>query len=437
MRHCGGGGGRGGALLHHHARRRITSSSAHAAAAAADFKYFSPLAPNRIKTGSEKWDRYNLPIQISSPLRYADVQPKDVIPAWVADMDFQAPPNVLQALRARVDHGVFGYAHATSDVYTAIRQRHGLASDDQGIIVLPGLVVALNVLARALAAEGEAIMTTTPVYPPFFTSAKNQARSSAQIPLVTDASGVVRMDLDAMHRRCLEKPSVKALLLCSPHNPTGRVWTRDELLAVVDLCRRHALVLVSDEVHCDLVLSRRARFVSALGLGYDDRLVLLHSPSKTFNLAGLGCAYAVIPDVQLRAKVRAAAKGVSADVNALAYPALVAAYSPEAELWRRELVEYLRGNADFLASALRAPVFAFSPPEATYLAWIDATRTGRVDVARALLDEAGVAVNDGATFFGEHPQQGRGWFRLNFACARDTLERIVDRLERWARSGPR
>jgi len=413
---------------------------------------FNPIAPDRRWTGSEKFDRFGLVVapatgSLAAPGKagsgaglvtgkagvYKSLEYNKVIPCWVADMDFEAPPAVIDALRARIDHGVYGYTQPTVDVFECIRQRHGFDGSYQDIHLLPGLVVGLNIAARAFATIDQAVMTMTPVYPPFFTAPKNQNRHSAQIPLLKRPNGEYSLDLEAMHKRCKQAPHVSAFFLCSPHNPVGRVWSEEELMTIGDFCEQYDLVLISDEVHCDLIL--KGKHTTLLGKGFDHRLVLMHSPSKTFNLAGLGAAYAIIPNHELHSHFKRAARGICADINVFGYAGLVAAYA-HCEPWRLELLDYLRGNVSFLSDELtkRAPQLKFNADahQATYLAWIDATALSEPNMANFLLQRANVATNEGKSFYGDDKDLGAGYFRLNFACSRSTLEQVVDRLVRAA-----
>ncbi len=341
-------------------------------------------------------------------------------PFWVADMDFASPPEVLEALHRRVDHGVFGYAQAHASLVDAVverlRGRHSTEVAPEQVVHLGGLVPALSLCARAFCEPGESLMTLTPVYPPFL-----GVHRDAEAGLVTAdhalRDGRWEVDWEAMERAVT--PQTRLFLLCNPQNPLGRVYTRDEVEGIAEFCERHDLVLVSDEIHCDLILDESATpHVSALELParFAKRTITLLSPSKTWNIAGLGYALAVIPDDSLRRRFSAARGHTLAEINALSYYAAEAAYR-HGEPWRRELLGYLRGNLEALEDFLarRLPDLRLVRPEATYLVWIDARASGVENPALHLEKSAGLFVSDGA-FFG-----WPGWFRLNLACPRARL----------------
>jgi len=405
---------------------------------------FSPNGPDLRHTGALRLDRYALKKNSDGSLEYGNV-----LAMWVADMDFRAPPHIIEALKARSEHGVFGYPHITAKDENAVLdylvQQHNLPRYDPSTLVfLPGLVVALNVCARAYAKSGEAIMMATPVYPPFFLSPRIQGRMDMRVPLVKSGSRWT-MDLDAM-RRMLNSgngPAVKAFFLCNPHNPMGRVFEKNEIVELLKLCSERNIVVISDEIHCDLVLDDDARHTSALGLGYDDHVIALHAPSKTYNIAGVGAAVAVIPNPQLKSAFKKEARGIVADMSVFGYTAMRAAYADgRSNEWRKGLIEYLRGNRDYLSDQLkmRVPQVKFDGKmhQGTYLAWLDCTELMRSldasapgnfkSAASFFLETAQLAFNDGTQFFGDQ-SFGRDHVRLNFACHRDRIKEAVDRME--------
>ena len=328
-------------------------------------KFDFDTAPERRGTDSQKWQRY---------------QGHDVLPLWVADMDFPSPPPVIEALRRRVDHGVFGYARpvkSTIDaVVTALEIRYGWPIDPAWLVWLPGLVCGLNVTALAFASAGDEILCLTPVYPPFISAPKNQGRVSVPVPLrleteaVPGPTGRWLVDWEALERAVT--PRTKVFLLCHPHNPIARVWQADELARIGEFCARHSLVLCSDEIHCDLILDPAVRHIPMAKVS-PEGLVTLMAPSKTYNIPGLGTSFAVISDAALRARFVKATAGIVAEVNALGYAACEAAYR-DSEPWRQALLAYLRGNRDFLLDTLARDtpgVRVEAPIEATYLAWLN------------------------------------------------------------------
>ena len=353
-------------------------------------------------------------------------------PFWVADMDFASAPAVLEALHQRVDHGIFGYAQAHQGVIDAIdgylRDRRGAVVSKDHIVHLGGLVPALSLAARAFCRAGEAVMTCTPVYPPFL-----GVHHDAHVGLVTvdhvKANGRWEFDWDAME--VAVTPEVKVFLLCNPQNPLGRVFTAAEVTQLAEFCEKHDLVLVSDEIHCDLVFEETATpHFSALSLPEPlvRRSITLLSPSKTWNIAGLGYAFAVIPDDTLRRKFTNARGHTLSEINALAFHAAEAAYA-KGEPWRMELLAYLKANRDTLVEFIntRCPGLTVQAGEATYLAWIDARGMGVENPAVHFEKTAGLFLSDGA-YFG-----WPGWIRINFGCQRahllEGLEKIAAALE--------
>lgn len=378
------------------------------------FDFTNP--PDRRGTDSQKWQKY---------------AGRDILPLWVADMDFPSPPAIVSALQARVAHGIYGYARpvgSTVDAFVnAMAHRHGWRIDPAWLVWLPGLVVGLNVTAQAFASAGEEVLTLTPVYPPFMSSPRNSGRSSTQVPLRLEAAARRwAIDWEALERAVT--PKTKLFFLCNPHNPIARVWRRDELVRLGEFCVRHDLVLCSDEIHCDLILDDLPHIPTAvLGDEIARRTVTLMAPSKTYNVPGLGTSIAVIPDAALRAKFVRATAGIVAEVNALGYVACEAAYR-DCEPWRQELLQVLRGNRDLLLNfaARELPgLIVEAPIEATYLAWLNVSALKLTDPI-AHFEHHGVGLSDG-TFFG----MPRGsHVRLNFGCTRATLTEALARMKR-------
>ncbi|MGB6222448.1 MalY/PatB family protein [Haloferula sp.] len=353
-------------------------------------------------------------------------------PFWVADMDFASAPEIIEALHRRVDHGIFGYPQAheglNEAILTYLQERQSSTVPVEQIVHLGGLVPALSLAARAFCESGDAVMTCTPVYPPFL-----GVHRDAEAELITvDHSfedGRWTLDWDGLEKAVT--PSTKVFLFCNPQNPLGRVFTEAEVIRLAEFCDKHELILVSDEIHCDLILDETATpHFSALRLPEPllQRTITLLSPSKTWNIAGLGYAFAVIPDDTLRRKFTAARGHTLTEINLLAYYAAEAAYR-DGEAWRLQLIDYLRTNRDLLLEfvAKRLPNMKAVVGEATYLAWIDARETGIENPATHLEKEAGLFVSDGA-FFG-----WPGWFRFNFACPR---ARMLEGLEKVASAFP-
>jgi cystathionine beta-lyase len=288
------------------------------------------------------------------------------------------------------------------------------------LVWLPGLVCGLNVACRAVGGPGDGVLTFTPVYPPFLSAPKLAGRELVRVPLFC-SDDLWQMDLDALER--VITPSTRLLLLCSPHNPVGRIWSREEQQALLELAERHNLTVCSDEIHAGLVLDEGRRHVPFAALSEEAarRTITLQAPSKTYNIPGLGCSFAVIPDQALRRSFRHVMAGIVPHVNLLGYTATLAAYRDGAA-WRLALLAYLRGNRDLVARAIAGmPRLKSWPVEATYLAWIDARGLGVADPAR-FFEEAGVGLSDGAPF------GAPGFVRLNFGCPQSLLKTALERM---------
>ncbi len=398
---------------------------------------------------------FDTPIDRSGTASFKwDLHGPDALPLWVADMDFASPPPVVEALERRARHGVYGYSLVPDSMYAALgdhlERSYGWRIERDWIVWLPSVVPGVSLTCRAFAEPGEAVMLVTPAYPPFLEELPAQGVRLVTVPSVPgegagsggeDGPGgrergrarpatVWPLPLDAMEAALT--PDTRLFVLCHPHNPLGRVWRRDELAAIVDFCRRHDLVLCSDEIHCDLVLDHLPHVPTAtLSTEAAARTVTLMSPSKTFNLPGLNFAYAIIPDPGLRRRYREAAEGLLPFPGCFALAAAEAAYR-EGGPWHAALLDYLRGNRDLVERVVMEELAPLTTThvEATYLAWLDARGLGLPDPARAFR-EAGVALSDGADF------GAPGWLRLNFACPRSTLEEALARMKRAVASGAR
>jgi cystathionine beta-lyase len=376
------------------------------------FDFDTPV--NRAGTDSQKWQKY---------------AGRDILPLWVADMDFKSAPAIVEALHRRVDHGVFGYARpvksTVDSVVNAMASRYGWTIDPSWIVWLPGLVVGLNVTAQAFAQPGEEVLTLGPVYPPFMSAPKNSARGSVIVPFVLQ-SGRWTIDWDALERAVT--PKTRLFYLCNPHNPLARVWRRDELVRLGEFCIRHNLVLCSDEIHCDLILDPSLPHIptSLLSPEIAARTITLMAPSKTYNVPGLGTSIAIIPDSALRARFIRATAGIVAEVTNLGFAACEAAYR-DCEPWRLALLAYLSGNRDYLLEAVKKElpgVVVEAPVEATYLLWLNVSALKLADPI-AHFEKFGAGLSDGTPFGspkGTH-------IRLNFGCPRSTLVEAIKRMK--------
>lgn len=372
-------------------------------------KYDFSSFPDRSGTGSLKWDRYAR---------------TDVLPLWVADMDFRSAPEIVEALHERVDHQVFGYTvpypEPVDAVLDYLRKTHGLEVSAEAIVWLPGLVPALNLAARAFCGEGGSVVTSTPVYPPFRTAPEN-----ARVPL--NAAPLVREnDRWTMDFPSLEKvPEGGVFFLCNPHNPVGTCFQEEELQRLLTLCRRKRWVLCSDEIHCDLILDTDAFHIPSLALAdpAEDEVISLYAPSKTYNLPGLACAFAVVPHARLRQRFKREILGIITEINCFGYAGCAAAYRC-GEPWRQDLLQVLRSNRQLVYEFLERhqPLVTVYPMEATYLAWFDC-RQMPVSNPAAFFEDHGVGLSDGTPF------GAPGWLRLNFGCPEGPLREALGRMD--------
>lgn len=377
---------------------------------------------DRRGTGCEKWD-----------FMEAVFKAKDLVPLWVADMDFASPPEVVRALVRRAEHGVFGYTGYTDGYFNAVTgwmlRRHGWEIRREWVVPCPGVVPALNALVRTFTRPGDRVIVQQPVYHPFMLAAENNGRRVINNELRLDGGRYV-MDLDDLEKKAAAHRA-RMLILCSPHNPVGRLWTRGELEELGRVCADHGLLVVSDEIHSDLVLGGRRHVpFASVSDALAARSVVCTAPSKTFNLAGLQTANLIIPDAKLRAEYIAAQEECGFfSANAFGAVALEAAYA-HGEEWLDALIGYIEANLRFLADYItdRLPGVRLIEPEATYLAWLDFRDLG-MD-SRALKDflrrRAAVALGEGHIF----GRGGEGFARVNMACPRALLEEGFDRLER-------
>ncbi len=376
---------------------------------------------DRRHTHSLKWDRCPVDFGLD-----------DVIPMWVADMDFAAPPEVVEAVSRRAAHGAYGYASIPESFWASaidwLRERHGWAVERSWLARAPGVVPAVNLCVNAFTAPGDGVVVQTPVYYPFFHAVERNGRRLVRNPLAADG-GSYRMDLADLERRIDER--TRLLILCSPHNPVGRVWRREELAQLGEVCARRDLLVLSDEIHMDLVLpGRRHVPLASISPALAERTVTLLAPSKTFNIAGLNMSLVVSSNPALLARYTERFEAAGLTIASLfGAVALEAAYRHGAD-WLDQLLDYLEGNVDladrFIAE--RLPDLRFIRPEGTYLALIDCRRLGmpQAELDEFCLRQARVYFDSGA-WFGE---ESSGFVRINLACPRATLAEALARIER-------
>ena len=377
---------------------------------------------NRRGTNSYKWD---------------SAAKADVLPLWVADMDFRTAPAITEALSRRVSHGIFGYTRVPEAYYQAVTtwfsRRHGWHMRKEWMIYTSGVVPAISAIIKALARPGDKVLVQTPVYNCFFSSIRNNACEAACSPLLRTGD-TYQMDFDDLERKAAD-PKVKIMLLCNPHNPAGRVWTREELTRMGEICLRHDVTVVADEIHCELVFPPYAYTpFASVSEEFQRRSVTCISPSKAFNIAGLQIANIVAEDDDMRQRIdRAININEVCDVNPFGVEATIAAYN-EGEEWLTQLIDYLQGNYDYMRDfcAEHLPRFPLAKLEGTYLVWMDcsALRLPSETLEQALIEEAGLWLNAGAMY--HSPQEG--FMRWNIACPRTRLAEALERFRKFTAS---
>ena len=377
--------------------------------------YSFDIPVERRNTDSIKWDRY---------------KGRNVIPMWLADMDFMSPPPVIEALEARVRHGIFGYTSAPEELYeTAIahlKREYDWTVEPEWLVWLPGVVTGLTAVCSAMTEKGQGVISCYPVYYPFLETPRLAERRLLKSALVKDKGRYV-MDYDAIEELC--DKDTRLFELCNPHNPVGTVFTRAELERLAEICLRHDLIIGSDEIHCGLVLDEGKRHIPIASLSDEvaQRTVTMMAPSKTYNIPGLGCAFAVVPNQELRMVLLRSMKGMVPFVNTLGYTAAIAAYR-DCDVWHEALIKYLRENRDILEEAVaRIPGIGMAHVEATYLGWLDIGSLG-LERPTLFFENFGVGLNDGA-HFGQP-----GFVRINFACPRAQLRDALSLIEAGVRS---
>jgi len=377
---------------------------------------------DRYNTNSEKYD-----------FKTKFGKPEDVLPLWVADMDFRAPEEVLEALHKAVSHGIFGYSESGDDYFQALEHwffnRFGWKIDQEWLLKSPGVVFGIHAMVRGLTNEGDAVMIQPPVYYPFFKVVEDNHRKLVCNRLVHKESGY-EIDFEDFEDKIITE-KVKLFIFCSPHNPIGRVWRREELERILSICIKHDVLIISDEIHCDFTYPGHKHIVFAtLSEEAKNRCLICTAPSKTFNLAGLQTSNLLIPNQELRRKVRKAlyTKTGYQELNQLGLVACQAAYENGA-VWLEECKDYLKENLDYLREFLREkiPQIRLVEPEGTYLIWLDCRGLGLSDedLEDLITNKARLWLSAGSKF---DPECGQ-YERVNIACPKSILEQAMNQLE--------
>jgi len=374
-----------------------------------DFDYF----PERRSTGSFKWKLYG----------------DDVLPMWLADMDFLAPPAVMEALHRRVDHGIFGYTTESKELKDVIVNRMAelynwhITPDD--LVFTPGVVAGFNLASQMFQDSSQEILIQTPVYPPFLRAAPCAGLKRVDAPLVRNQDCTYSIDLTDFQQHL--STSTAMFILCNPHNPVGRVFTQPELESMAEACLSNGTIICSDEIHCDFIYSGHSHIpTAALSPEIAANTITLMAPSKTFNIAGLDFAFAIIQNPELRTRYKNSCRGLTGGTNMMGQVAAKAAFQDGRE-WLKECLAYLEENRNYLVKFINTelPVLKTACPEATFLAWIDCRDLGlKEKPSEFFLREGKVALNAGEEF----GTGGEGYVRLNFGCPRALLEEGLNRM---------
>ncbi len=362
---------------------------------------------------SIKWHRYG----------------EDVLPMWVADMDFRAAEPIIRALHERVEHGVFGYGSAPDElrevVVDRLQERYDWHASPEALMFLPGVVPGFNLACHALASRGEGVLIQTPVYRPILNAPANAGLVGEEMALTRQSDGTYTVDFDLFEQTISDRTRI--FILCNPHNPVGRVFRRDELQRMAEICLRHDVIICSDEIHCDLLLDDNVHTpIASLAPEVGQRAITLMAPSKTYNIAGLKCSVAIVENPDLRDRLKTTHQGLMSSVNVLGYTAALAAYR-HGQPWLEALLQYLEGNRDWLLDYVERelPGLTTTRPEGTYLAWLSCHQAAIPGNPYAFfLEQANVALVDGEVF----GEAGEGFVRLNFGCPRPMLVEALERM---------
>ncbi|MEA4920780.1 MAG: MalY/PatB family protein [Clostridiaceae bacterium] len=380
--------------------------------------YNFDVVPERRGTNSIKWDRAD---------EYCGG--KNLLPMWIADMDFAVAPSIIGNLRKKVDQSVFGYTFLSDEYYNAVihwmKTRHNFDVEKEEIVFTPGVVPGLDFAIQALTQPGDDVLVEVPVYGPFYKMIEKNGCNTIETPLIND-SEYYTFDFEDLESKITDK--TKVFMLCSPHNPSGRVWKREELMRLAEICERHNIFVISDEIHNDLILEGEHIVFATLNDWAAQHTITCTAPTKTFNLASVIDSNIIIKNKELRETFKKICDGAHcSSSNCFVEPIIVGAYMGGAQ-WLNELLVYIKANRDYVCRfiAKNIPEITVHPMEGTYLAWLNCEKLGlRGDSLKDFIaNKCGLGMNNGA-FFG---QQWDGYCRMNLACTRDTVSRACDML---------
>ncbi|MDX2075488.1 MAG: PatB family C-S lyase [bacterium] len=379
-------------------------------------------------------DRFN-----TDSVKYSIFDDTSILPLWVADMDFVSPTPVIEAIKARVEHGIFGYAFDNRPLRDILVKRmadlYGWHITPDDIVWVPGVVTGFNMAIRAFGRIGEEVLIQPPVYPPFFPAAPNHGLFTKSAPLtMTQKDGILSYEFDeAVFRSAITKGKTNTFLFCNPHNPVGRVWTKEELLCMAEIAIENNMLILSDEIHCDLLFDGHQHIpMASLSEKIAQNTITLMAPSKTFNIAGLAASFAIIQNEGLRNRYNQFIGNVGLHINILGLVAMHASYEYGDE-WLREMLAYLQQNRDITTQFARQymPNFPITHPQGTYLSWMDARSVAMPPNGQFMdmfepffLEHAKVALNRGLAFGAE----GDGFVRINLASRREVLQEALERM---------
>lgn len=357
-------------------------------------------------------------------IKWDNCYEQNIISLSVADMDFPSPNSIIKALKRRIDHGIFGYTKPPESLYCAVSdyifKKYHWNIDNNWIVWIPGTVTGINLACRTVGSNGDSVITALPIYPPFLKAPALSKRKLITVKLI-NIKQKWYWDFAAIEKAVM--PNTKLLLLCNPHNPVGRSWRIKELNELLKFAKKHKLIVCSDEVHCDLILDKKLKHIpfATIDEEFSKQTITLMSPSKTWNIAGLYCSFAIIPDNHLRSCFQEKMQGIVPHINLLGYIAAEAAYRDKSD-WYDSLIKTLRKNRQRLINFFKDSNLKLTIPEATYLAWIDARSINKTN-PKPEFDNCKVSLSDGADF------GLPGWLRLNFACDPNLLEEALTRIK--------